>query len=130
MINSGSPTKAKYTAHDKQHALYAQSMPGLVELVYYKKGRVDYQIQEFAHSSEFKLTRQETLFSSPCDKEEPGVNFNTAFNPCRTRPDHSTSAGEWGTDTTVVAGDFGTEWLDEAESFVNTFDFETFAEPE
>ncbi len=31
---------------------------------------------------------------------------------------------------TVVAGDFGTEWLDEAESFVNTFDFETFAEPE
>ncbi|CAM4186812.1 BamA/TamA family outer membrane protein [Zobellia nedashkovskayae] len=105
IINSGSPTKAKYVAKDKEHALFAKSIPGLVELDYFTSGKVAYTIHSFEPSGEFELNTTETLFTSPC---EPGNedNFNSAYNPCKPLVTASHGPRTWATDTTAVAGDY------------------------
>lgn len=105
MINSGSPTKAKNVAKDKEHALFAKAIPGLVELVYYPTGKVDYNIHKFERSGNFLLNKSETLFSSPCDPNK-GDNFNSAFNPCKPIAAKSEGGRTWANDTTAVGGDY------------------------
>jgi len=106
VVNSGSPTNAKYVARNKKSTGYAESIPGLVELVYYRNGQVDYQIHKFTNNAKFKLEKQEALFSSPCGAAIAGVHFNTVFNPCKTRVSDSQHVGPWAADTIAIAGDY------------------------
>ncbi|MGS0524761.1 hypothetical protein ACU8V7_05700 [Zobellia nedashkovskayae] len=97
-----SPTKAKYVAKDKEHALFAKAIPGLVELNYYTSGKVAYTIHRFEPSGKFELNTTETLFTSPCETGNED-NFNSAYNPCKPLVTASHEPRTWATDTTAVS---------------------------
>jgi len=105
MVNSGAPTQAKYTSKDKETALFAKAMPGLVELSYYSNGKVNYTVHNFSKSGNFKIEKTETLFSSPCETSTDG-NFNSAFNPCEQTLNDTNTNETWSESTTAKAGDY------------------------
>ncbi len=111
MINSGSPIAAKYVGKDKENALFAESMAGLIELVYYDNGRVDYRVHQYHEETNYTVFKEQALFYSPCEYNPDGTNFNSAFIPCKESESSNDPTGSWPADSSVIAGNYPAKGL-------------------
>ncbi|TRX46450.1 BamA/TamA family outer membrane protein [Fulvivirga sp. M361] len=83
-INSGSVAEARFVGKDKTKVRFATASKGLIELVYYEDGKVDYVAHQSSENTVFSILKQETLLFSPCDQSSDNKLFNTSFIPCKT----------------------------------------------
>jgi len=77
MISSGAPESANYVEKNKKASLFAESMPGIVELVYFNTGQVDYRIHQYQKDNIYSLYTEQTLLTSPCQSNSNAKNLNT-----------------------------------------------------
>ncbi len=101
-INSGSVAEARFVGKDKTKVRFAKSSKGLIELVYYKDGKVDYIAHQRSENEGFSLLKQETLLYSPCNTS-PNNPVNTSFIPCQVSKETS-SAGDRASEIIKVSG--------------------------
>lgn len=111
MINSGSPVSARYVGKDKENALFAESIAGLVELVYYDNGRVDYRAHQYHVGINYTVFKEQTLFYSPCEYTPDETNFNSAFIPCKESESSNDPTIIWPADSSVIAGNYPAKGL-------------------
>ena len=85
-VNSGAAATARFTGKDKTKVRFARPSVGLIELIYYADGRVDYTAHQRTEDDGFSILKQETLLNSPCERIEGSAVMNTAYVPCQKEP--------------------------------------------
>ena len=106
VVNSGSPTKARYVATEKDQTVYAEATAGLVELIYEPSGKISYVTQEYNETSGFSKGNEGTPIASSCEPEIEGVPSNGLYIPCKEEIKVVTESSTWPAEATVIAGDY------------------------
>ena len=91
-INSGSPVGARFVGKDKTKVRFAAAITGLIELVYYGDGQVDYVVHQNKRQEGFVVFKKETLLSAPCGPLNDKEIENTAYVPCQQQAMASTNS--------------------------------------
>lgn len=79
-INSGSPDRPGYTADDND-ALYSESASGLIEVIYYKNGKIVSIVHRFNEVKKLQPDAEMLLFQSASNPTEGDVPVNDRFIP-------------------------------------------------
>jgi hypothetical protein len=79
-INSGSPDRLGYTADDND-ALYSESASGLIEVIYYKNGKIVSIVHKFKDVKKLQPDAEILLFQSASNPTEGDVSVNDRFIP-------------------------------------------------
>ncbi len=106
IMNSGSPVYAEFVAKSKMANEYTGAIPGMVELVYYQSGRIDYRIHHYQINNQFIVNKEHTLFHSPCDAAVGNENFNSAVDPCDPPASNARLADSWPSHAFLAGGDY------------------------
>ena len=106
VVNSGSPTKAKYAAKDKHKALYSESLAGMVVLDYRSSGEIDYNVYEYNQTGGFSSDDVGTLFTSACNNPSADIPENGIYVPCKEEVTEGSHAVTWAKDTVAVGGNY------------------------
>ena len=106
VVNSGSPTKARYAAKDKHKALYSKSMAGMVALNYQSSGEIDYKVYEYNKTGGFTTDDVGTLFTSACNNPSADIPVNGIYVPCKEEIAEGSHTITWAKDTIAVGGNY------------------------
>ena len=106
VVNSGSPTKARYVSKDKDKALYSKALAGVMEIDYLPTGEVDYKIHGYNKKNGFKTDGKGVLFTSACEASVDGIPENGVYIPCKPEAPEGKHAMTWAKDTVAIGGDY------------------------
>ena len=106
VVNSGSPTNARYAAKDKHKALYSKALAGVVALNYMPSGEIDYKVYEYKKTGGFSTDDVGTLFTSACNNPSADIPVNGIYVPCKEETTEGSHAVTWAKDTTAVGGNY------------------------
>lgn len=111
-INSGAPDKTGYAAGDGD-ALYSDSKPGLMELIYYDDGRIVSRVHSLTKEGLFVVDSRFELYQSGCDDLQPDIPVNDLLTPCREEVAATETMGsDYPAETEIVAGsEYTAGWM-------------------
>ena len=105
-INSGSPRKYDY-AGDGPGVLYSESLPGLIELVFYNNGKITANVYELSKEEKLTIVSTFELYREPGFQvnEDEEIPVNTAFQyKLNSQSMPKIKTGIYNDSVTVIAG--------------------------
>jgi len=104
-INSGAPTRGKYIANDSD-ALLAEDKAGVIELIYYKSGKVDSKVHFYDKKTGFNSDKTFNLYQSACIEKSTKTLVNKSYSPCKgSLVESKTTTQSIEIEKTIIAGE-------------------------
>jgi hypothetical protein len=111
-INSGSPDQPGYTTDDED-ALFSKSVSGLIEIIYYKNGRIRSVVHKIGKDSNLRTDYEKTLYRSPLNMTESQIPVNDRFKSQHDEKDQSIIESKIFPDSVKIAAgaEYSAGWL-------------------
>jgi hypothetical protein len=111
-INSGSPDRTGYTSDNKE-ALYSKSVSGLIEIIYYKDGKIRSVVHQINDDQNLEPASDLTLYQSALSPTQPDIPVNDRFRPDQDNPKTQTIVSKPYADSVKVkaGAEYSAGWL-------------------
>jgi hypothetical protein len=111
-INSGSPDRPGYTTDDNE-ALYTKSVSGLIEIIYYKNGKIGSVVHKISKDNNLEPDCNVVLYQSSITPTEADIPVNDSFTPYHDEQDKHMIASESYPDSVKIkaGAEYSAGWL-------------------